>query len=54
MDVDNVEELNSIAKVMDSSITYNLSCEIMWSAMNHLKDNPECTISEALRWGWDR
>lgn len=29
----------------------DLSCEVMWSAMNYLKSNPEATIADACEFG---
>jgi hypothetical protein len=44
-------ELDSITQVLKYGDEHGLSVEIIWSAMNAIKDNPKLAISEALNIG---
>jgi hypothetical protein len=46
-----VDELNSIGEVLSDSECEPLLPEIIWSALNFMKQVPNATISEAMNFG---
>ena len=51
-----LDDLNLIAKTLTHAEKYGLECEVILRAMQYIKENPECSISEALFVGkasWD-
>lgn len=55
MDSSVYDHENDMKAVM-GAIKSNLPCEVIWSAMNYLKQNPKKTIEDAIEYGyaeWD-
>jgi hypothetical protein len=45
------QDLNAISAAIDDK--YGLSVEILWSAFEHIKCYPTCSIAEAIQYGFD-
>ena len=46
-----MEELTTIHSVLSEAKEYGLETEVIWSALNSLKNNPTQTIVEAMENG---
>ena len=46
-----ISEISTILKSLETANTYNLSAEVVWSALHHLKENPETDLVDAISYG---
>ena len=46
-----MKELEAILSLLSKAKEYNLETEVVWSALNSLKNNPTQTIVEAMENG---
>lgn len=46
-----LKELKSIRYILDYAADWSLDTEVVWSALNAIKENPSLTIEEAINIG---
>jgi len=49
---DTFEEMSAIAFTLKAASEYGLESEVIWTAMNELKSNPQISIREAVNLGY--
>lgn len=45
-------ELENVHNALQEASKHNLQAEVVWSALQGLKNNPEWTVSEAISYGY--
>lgn len=49
--VTNVTSLDTISKCLIEAEKEGLQCEVVWSALTYMKENPNLSIDEAITFG---
>ena len=44
-------EIRNISKALETAKDYGLLTEVVWSAMNYMKQNPKATLCDAMSYG---